>query len=306
MAKGHLPVVNGDASAVQAIAEAGLLGAWPLLDALPFPVLEIQADYTVSRLNRAAQRAYGDKLGKVNKCYALSHGHQRPCDQVGETCPKLAIAEGAGHATVRHAHLIHDHVEPILVSAHALENGGILEFHIPLDDNLARDKLTGLYQRDFFDHLIARQINLLDRMDVGYAVAIVDLDFFKAVNDTHGHAAGDRVLKAVGQVLLNSKRSGDSVARWGGEEFCIFLPSADLGGAHTQAKRTLAAIKELRVTLANGEVLEISASIGVAMAMPKDAFAGVVKRADQALYAAKEAGRDQIKLAEGPRDPRRP
>lgn len=268
MAKGKLPAVPGqEPAASPAISEAVLGAGWALLDALPFPVLEIRADYTVARVNPAAARAYGD--------------------------------EGELLATVRPYPLQH-RVGSNLVSTHALASGSVLEFHIPLDNNLARDTLTGLYQRDFFDQLVARQVSLLERMDVGYAVALIDLDFFKTVNDSHGRPVGDLLLAAVGQALIGNKRSGDSVARWGGEAFCIFLPGADLGGAHTHAKRVLAAIRDIRLPIEGGDDLHITASIGVAMAMPKDAFATVVKRADQALCKAKETGRDQIKLADGP------
>lgn len=269
MAKGKLPVVPGqEPAAVQAISEAALGAGWALLDALPFPVLEIRPDDTAARLNPAAVRAYGDK--------------------------------GELHATVRHAHQLQNRVESHLVSTHVLASGSVLELHIPLDDDLARDTLTGLYQRDFFDQLVAQQVSLLERMELGYAVALIDLDFFQSVNDSHGHPMGDLLLEAVGQALIGSTRSGDCVARWGGEAFCIFLPGADLGGAHSHAKRVLAAIRNIRVPIAGEDFLHITASIGVAMAMPKDAFATVVKRADQALYRAKETGRDQIKLADGP------
>ena len=133
-----------------------------------------------------------------------------------------------------------------------------------------------------------------------FALVMADIDHFKAVNDAHGHDVGDQVLCDISQVLKANLREDDVLARWGGEAFCIFLPGADLGGAHTHAKRVLAAIRDIRLPNAGCEDLHITASIGVAMAMPKDAFATVVKRADQALCKAKETGRDQIKLADGP------
>lgn len=294
-----LPVVSEQASAETTdipVTPDILTGGWPLLDGLPFPVLEIRPDYQIARVNPAAARVYGATTGT---CYALSHGLDQPCDQSGETCPKLEADRTGAAATVRHAHQTSSGVESHLVIAHPLTDGGVLEMHIPLEDTLARDSLTGLYQRDFFDQLIVRQIALLNRMKLGYAIVLIDVDHFKKVNDTYGHALGDQVLEAVGQTLRKQKREGDSIARWGGEEICVFLPDSDLGGANTQAKRIQQAIRTLLVPTSDGAIA-VTVSIGVAMALPRESIASVIERADHALYRAKNSGRDQIQLSSGP------
>ena len=131
----------------------------------------------------------------------------------------------------------------------------------------------------------------------GYAVLMVDADHFKAINDRHGHAVGDRVLQRVAQVLRDGLRVGDLVARWGGEEFCVLLPRTGLNDAQALAARLVQQV-------ATGGEPPITVSIGVAEAQvagegPED----VIRRADAALYQAKQRGRNRVELAEGPLAP---
>ncbi len=159
-----------------------------------------------------------------------------------------------------------------------------------------RDALTGLLNRRALQPLLQREASRLRRYGETYALVMVDIDHFKAVNDSHGHAVGDAVLVSVAELLRNAAREVDQVARVGGEEFCLLLPHTDLEGAMQVARRTREAVRsgpwpELDHTL--------TISVGVAMVCdPDETPAAALARADAALYRAKDEGRDCVVLAE--------
>ena len=118
------------------------------------------------------------------------------------------------------------------------------------------------------------------------------------MNDTHGHPVGDRVLARVAQVLKDSLRAEDLVARIGGEEFLAVLPDADLDQVRFVAERLRSAVEELRIAGPGGEALAVTLSLGVAMLEDRDdAAPDALDRVDRALYSAKGAGRNRVKLA---------
>lgn len=159
------------------------------------------------------------------------------------------------------------------------------------------DQLTGLPNRRGFDEEFQRMISETDRYGGESALVIVDVDFFKKVNDTYGHDAGDQVLRQVGAALLSMKRATDKVARLGGEELAILLPQTDREGAMEAAERCRKAIESLAVRTGVGTV-RVTASFGVAMYSTRSGAAGALfDRADQALYAAKHGGRNRVVLA---------
>jgi diguanylate cyclase (GGDEF)-like protein len=131
------------------------------------------------------------------------------------------------------------------------------------------------------------------------ALALVDLDFFKKVNDTFGHEAGDAVLVAVSKALQKDRRALDTVARLGGEELALLLPSTTMEGAREVAERVRARIEALEVATAAG-LIRVTASFGVAIYRSRVGDHGeMFDRADRALYAAKRAGRNRVELAPG-------
>lgn len=159
------------------------------------------------------------------------------------------------------------------------------------------DQLTGLPNRRAFEEEFARMIAETDRFGNQSALVIVDVDFFKQVNDTYGHDAGDQVLQAVGATLLAMKRTTDKVARLGGEELAILLPQTDREGAVEAAERCRKAIEAMAVWTGAGTV-HVTASFGVAMYTQRSQGAGsLFDRADQALYAAKHGGRNRVVVA---------
>jgi diguanylate cyclase (GGDEF)-like protein len=156
------------------------------------------------------------------------------------------------------------------------------------------DPLTGLLNRREFDRIIAEEEERARRFRNTLSLVIVDLDHFKAVNDAHGHAAGDAVLQEAARRLTGVIRTVDRAARLGGEEFGLILPQTDRAPALEVARRAIAAVGAAPVASPDGLSLAVTASAGVAE-MPSDASdaAGLFRAADKALYAAKAAGRNR-------------
>ncbi len=151
------------------------------------------------------------------------------------------------------------------------------------------DLLTGTHRRWYGE---SRLRELVDGGDV-VAVAMVDIDRFKSINDTWGHAVGDQVLAAVGKALGSGLRSNDLVCRWGGEEFLVILPDTPPAGAVHVADRLRGAIADLAEL-----PQQVTVSIGLAGCTQDDTHFDLVAQADEALYAAKRDGRNRVVVAE--------
>jgi diguanylate cyclase (GGDEF)-like protein len=161
----------------------------------------------------------------------------------------------------------------------------------------ATDGLTGVANRRSFDAELDRLDRLRREQGQPYALVLVDVDHFKAVNDTLGHQAGDEVLQVVAGLLAQAARAGDVAARYGGEEFALLLPGADAVTACAVAERARLALHDVH------EPVRVSASFGVACAPEDgDSPAALVEAADDALLRAKRSGRDRVVLA-GPTVP---
>jgi diguanylate cyclase (GGDEF)-like protein len=159
------------------------------------------------------------------------------------------------------------------------------------------DGLTGLFVRRYFDARIEEEIERARRYDTGFSVVMMDVDDFKALNDTHGHQVGDRVLRGVATIVKANMRGVDTAARYGGEEIALILPRTEMVSALNQAERIRAAIAEHRVATDTG-VIGVTASFGIA-AFPESGATtaeDLVKRADRALYRAKKTGKNRVEL----------
>jgi diguanylate cyclase (GGDEF)-like protein len=150
------------------------------------------------------------------------------------------------------------------------------------------DSLTGLANRRAAEEILAAEISRAQRFRHELAVVLLDLDRFKEINDSFGHAAGDMMLRAVSRLLTSLARQGDTVARWGGEEFVVVLPETDLPGARRFAERLRRTIEAHPV----GE-MRTTASCGVATMLPDDDADELLGAADQGLYRAKSNGRNR-------------
>lgn len=165
-----------------------------------------------------------------------------------------------------------------------------------LRDLSERDALTNLHNRRAIERELQREWQRWMRKRERFSVLVIDLDHFKRINDTHGHAAGDEVLLQTARRLAAMARETDTVARVGGEEFLLLLPGTQRDGARKMAERLLAQLRE-QPMIFSGTPLPITASIGVSQVEAGDAdAAAVLARADQALYRAKEQGRDRLVL----------
>ena len=172
-----------------------------------------------------------------------------------------------------------------------------IELENTLEHMALFDSLTGLYNRKAIEFALTNEIQRSGRYQHQVSVLLLDLDHFKLVNDTHGHQAGDRVLEAFATVLSDSIRTSDSAGRYGGEEFIVLLPETALEHATAMAERLRQRISELRVNYEDN-IIELTTSIGVAVFPDHaDAWEELNPRLDKALYAAKHAGRNCVKVA---------
>lgn len=164
----------------------------------------------------------------------------------------------------------------------------------------SHDVLTGLPNRRSFSQAMERELDRVARSGDVALLLMVDIDFFKHVNDTHGHLAGDEVLRQVALRLLDCVRPMDTVARYGGEEFALVLPNCSYNYGEMVAERIRHSIESKPVVLANGESLALTASVGGAYApqwVRSDASIWT-ERADRQLYRAKREGRNRVCLEE--------
>ena len=169
-----------------------------------------------------------------------------------------------------------------------------------LAEDAVRDALTGVHNRRQLDPSLAAAMAVAARDGEDFSLVLVDIDHFKSVNDTHGHAAGDEVLRQVAQTLLANSRPGDSVIRYGGEEFVVILPGVRADVALLRAEELRARCAGLAVAMPSSPTgsLHVTASFGVST-FPTDAgsAAGLLAAADAALYTAKGSGRDRVVAA---------
>lgn len=166
-------------------------------------------------------------------------------------------------------------------------------------ENLAlTDPLTGLYNKRFFDPYAERELAAATRDGEQLGVVMIDLDRFKAFNDTYGHPAGDEALRAFARSAQSAIRRSDTLARYGGEEFVLLLRDADVATAEHIAEKVRAAVEDTVVDLGGGTYGRISASFGVASSATHGSERSkLLRAADRALYAAKQSGRNRVARA---------
>jgi len=166
------------------------------------------------------------------------------------------------------------------------------------------DALTGLHNRRQFRDILARELARAARNGSTVALVMVDLDHFKKVNDTHGHDAGDLVLRSLGALLRNSVRASDAACRFGGEEFALILPETTCGGAVQKAETVRLDVAGLDLEYDGKPLGKLSASFGVAVFPEHAGDADTLLRvADEALYAAKGAGRNRVMVFDASQQP---
>jgi diguanylate cyclase (GGDEF)-like protein len=179
------------------------------------------------------------------------------------------------------------HAQEALTSMHARARRA--------EEDSQRDPLTALANRARFDAFYAETFSIAMSLGVPLSVLLIDIDRFKRINDTRGHAAGDKVLVAVAKLLGARLRPRDLAARYGGEEFVLVLPETNGSGAAVVAERVRANVEAAEVAL-DGGPLKVTISVGHATLFPAlfESKEALLRAADVALYAAKDAGRNRV------------
>jgi diguanylate cyclase (GGDEF)-like protein/PAS domain S-box-containing protein len=207
----------------------------------------------------------------------------------------LAFAAQAAIA-IENARLYSDAQKELSEKIEAEEK--LLKLQKELEEQAIRDSLTGLYNRRFLDETLSRELSRAERDKYSVSIVMLDLDHFKMFNDTYGHDVGDMMLKQLGKLLASQVRAGDIACRFGGEEFVVVMPKASMSVAKQRANDWRMKF-ESQILIHNGEVLNATLSAGVAV-YPQHGSSSdeIIRKADQAMYAAKAAGRNLVISAE--------
>ncbi len=278
-----------------------------ILDASPFPIIvSSRGKGDVIYVNKLAGNLFG-----INP--TLARGRPEPAFfcQPADRETVADILEKVGEVDDFEARLKRgDGTEfPALVSASHVDYEGESAIFLSFNDITRRkemetelirlattDPLTGLNNRRSFEELAEREFKRAKRYGNALSALMLDLDWFKQINDAHGHAAGDEVLKNVARILTAALRETDLAGRIGGEEFAALLPETSTADAVEVAQRLRATIESANVGSAETP-LKITASIGVSQRQDSDKeLLTLLKRADAALYKAKDAGRNRVDL----------
>jgi diguanylate cyclase (GGDEF)-like protein len=279
-------------------------------------VLEVAArwgDGIAGEVTYGPEACWSLRLGRA---YAHVPGHGGPgCRHVhesgeGHVCvPVFVQGQTLGVVTISTGDMGPGASERFLTDmVAAIASIGLALFNVRLRQSLRelsiRDPLTGLHNRRFAEEVLEKEFARARRSGVPFSVLMMDVDHFKRFNDSHGHEAGDRVLKEVGQLITREFREGDVGCRFGGEEFLVLLHESDAAEAFERADHFRQVLRAVPVVHA-GELLgPVTISIGVAEA-PRDGGSpqAVVAAADAALYRAKAEGRDRVVATADPRGP---
>jgi len=164
-----------------------------------------------------------------------------------------------------------------------------------LTDLATRDELTGTHNRRYLTEMLRQEKSRTDRNHDPFCIGMLDLDFFKRVNDTFGHHGGDDVLREFARCAQDETRPTDCFGRWGGEEFMLILSETRLEGARNRGERLRAATERLTFPTLDPS-LTVTVSIGLSQYRPGEDIAQTQKRADEALYRAKANGRNRVEV----------
>ncbi len=191
--------------------------------------------------------------------------------------------------------IVHEALEAFLISLTDITRMNIEK--LSTEKKAYHDQLTGLYNRNKFDELFELEMNRVKRYGVQSSLVMLDIDHFKRFNDTYGHLIGDKVLVALADTIAHNIRNTDVFARWGGEEFILLLPETPLHAACKLVEKLRQKVHEIEIE----EAAPVTASFGVTQLRSDDTLKSAFRRADEALYEAKGAGRDCICCARSDR-----
>ncbi|PID44486.1 MAG: hypothetical protein CR981_01280 [Proteobacteria bacterium] len=233
----------------------------------------------------------GNTAQEVLQLFDIDHGEMKP----------LSLIIQEANEELRRLNLSYEQI--VLDLRKAKKNAEKMAMELKQANNklrelIIRDELTGLFNHRHFQERLESEIEFYSRYGHQFSLLIVDIDYFKKVNDTYGHQVGDRVLKETGRTMVSLVRNCDIVARYGGEEFAIIMPATGTNGAKVLAQRLRRGVEQNRIYCAEQEI-RITISIGL---VSTDMMTGEVKsrtmfsRCDEALYRAKNNGRNRVEF----------
>jgi diguanylate cyclase (GGDEF)-like protein len=193
-----------------------------------------------------------------------------------------------------------DRMTAVSLASHAVVALDNARLHRIVERQALVDGLTGLANRRQCEETLAAELARVERFGGSLAVVVADLDWFKDVNDLHGHPGGDNVLREFALLLQETVRDVDLAGRWGGEEFILALPGTDLAGGAQLAERVRVALAGRIILAADGTSVPVTASFGVAAIPPARTALELVAAADAAMYEAKRAGKNRVATAPEP------
>ena len=242
-------------------------------------------------------------------CYTLEDLRQRigsfaGMEGIASLAPSLIVplkAKGAVNGLLMMGEKIGDEGFDVYEREYALNLAGLAAVAINnafLFEMTTTDMMTHLKMKHYFYSVLLERMGEAAAVSKPLSVLMIDIDFFKKVNDTHGHSCGDAVLKQVARVIQGSVRGNDLAARYGGEEFCVLLPEVDAERARQAAERVRASVASTP-TLYEGKSLSVTVSLGVAQYDPSRDISGksLIDRADRALYTSKQEGRNRVTVS---------
>ena len=181
-------------------------------------------------------------------------------------------------------------LDELILAHHQLQ-----EAHAKIEEIAHMDELTGLFNRRHIMQCLSDEFARAKRYSSPVSIFIMDLDHFKIVNDSHGHPAGDAVLREAGRILREAIRETDIIGRYGGEEFLGILPETETKGAVILAERICQGFQSFPFPVSNSEHIQVTVSLGVSSFQPEQHDSdALLFEADQALYDAKKAGRNRV------------
>jgi diguanylate cyclase (GGDEF)-like protein len=263
----------------------------------------LAASHDVGQLLRVIAEAAMEATGATGARIVAGGGESVESGEPGATGETLELPVTAGRETFGTLTLIGDHftVEQRMTAsslashaAIALENARL---HRIVERQALVDGLTGVSNRRHCEEALTSEISRADRLGTTLTLVLADLDDFKAINDQHGHAAGDDVLREFAEVLRATLRDSDIAGRWGGEEFLLLLPGADAVGGAQLADRVRASLAERSFLGNDGAVVSVTCSFGVAQHQAGGDERELFAAADRALYRAKREGKNRVELA---------
>lgn len=286
------------------------LYARSLIEASLDPLVTINKEGKITDVNASTEQVTGYSrntlIGSDFSTYFTDpekarNGYQEVYEKGRVIDYPLAIRHRDGHITevLYNASLYHKQdgeVEGVFAAARDITERKRLE--VELTHQAHSDYLTGTHNRRYFMELAEQEMRRTIRYASPLSLMMMDIDFFKQINDSHGHKAGDLVLQKLADVCLKALREVDIIGRLGGEEFAILLPQTDLEEAHRVAERLRQALADTKVPLDEGLPLRLTVSIGITALISKEENLDVLLcRADKALYEAKESGRNRVCIA---------